>query len=210
MTTIRTAPSSDAAFDDAGFTSALTQALGSARSHGRFSDRPVPDALLHTLYDWTRWGPTSMNCQPLRVCFVASADARAQLADCVYDSNRAKILSAPVCAVLGMDLDFAAQLPRLFPHKTDAQAYYADKPALVQATALRNSSLQAGYFIVAARLLGLDCGPMSGFDRGRVDALCWAGSSVETNLLCNLGHGDPHALRERAPRLAFDEACRIV
>src|SRR5262249_42877823 len=112
---------------------------------------------------------------PLRIRWMVSPAARARLADCVYEGNRAKVLSAPVCAVLGMDLDFVAKLARVFPHKKDAAGYYANKPALVESTAFRNSSLQCGYLIVAARLLGLDCGPMSGFHAAEVDALCWSG-----------------------------------
>ena len=186
------------------------QLFDHARTHNAFTDAPLPDATLHALYELLKWGPTSANSSPARFLFVRSAEAKARLAACMSLGNRDKTRRAPVAVIVGMDLAFHDKLPQLFPH-TDARPWFtAMSPAEREATALRNSSLQGGYLILAARALGLDCGPMSGFDRARVDAGFWAGTSVTTNFVCNLGHGDPAALFPRGPRLAFHEACRIV
>ncbi len=187
----------------------LDIACQDAHTHAQFLDKPVDESLLRSIYESMRWGPTSMNCQPLRIKFFVSEERRAALAECVYAGNRGKILSAPVCAVMGMDLDFPATLPTLFAHKTDAQDYYAGKPDLVESTALRNSSLQAGYFVIAARMSGLDCGPMSGFDTAKVDSLCWTGTRIRTNMLCNLGYGKPGKPYSRNPRHPFEEVCNV-
>lgn len=181
-----------------------------ARTCSRWLPQAVDDALLRELYRLASLGPTSMNSQPMRLQFAVSAAARERLAACVNPGNVDKVRSAPVVAIVGQDLAFVEQLAVLFAHKTDARSYYDGKPDVVASTALRNSSLQGGYLILAARLLGLDCGPMSGFDAARVDREFWAGSTVRTNFLCALGHGDRTALRERPPRLAFEQACAIV
>jgi 3-hydroxypropanoate dehydrogenase len=181
-----------------------------ARTHGHWQARAVDPALLHDLYRLAACGPTSMNTQPMRLKFVVSAEAKSRLLACVNPGNVAKTQAAPVVAIIGQDLAFPDHLPRLFAHKTDARSYYDGKPDITASTALRNSSLQGGYLILAARLLGLDCGPMSGFDAAAVDREFWAGSSVRTNFLCNLGYGDPTALKPRPPRLAFGEACEIL
>ncbi|MEW6693667.1 putative malonic semialdehyde reductase RutE [Tepidimonas thermarum] len=186
------------------------QLFDNARTHNAWQDRPVPDALLHRLYDWMKWGPTSANCSPARIVFVTSPEAKARLLPCLSEGNRAKTAAAPVTAIIGMDLAFYEKLPQLFPHNPQARTWFEGQPEVIQATALRNASLQGGYFIMAARALGLDCGPMSGFDAAAVDAVFWAGTTVRTNFLCNLGYGDPAGLFPRSPRLAFDEACRIV
>ncbi len=188
---------------------ALDLAFASARTQNLFQERPVAPALLRKLYEQVRFGPTSMNSQPMRVKLLVSREKREALAACVYPGNRDKVLSAPVVAVIGMDLDFPATLAKVFPHKTDAAAYYAGKPALVEATAFRNSSLQAAYLIIAARLLGLDCGPMSGFDHAQVDTLCWKGTTVKTNMLCNLGYGRHDTVFARSPRHEFDEVWHV-
>lgn len=185
------------------------QLFDQARTHNGFTDRPVPEATLRQLYELMRWGPTSANCSPARIVFVSSAEAKARLLECVSAGNLEKTRQAPVTAVIGMDMDFYEQLPQLFPH-ADARSWFAGKPEAIQATAFRNSSLQGGYFIMAARALGLDCGPMSGFDAAKVDAAFWAGTEVRTNFLCNLGHGDADKLFARSPRLDFDTACRIA
>jgi 3-hydroxypropanoate dehydrogenase len=181
-----------------------------ARTASRWLPRPVAAAVLRELYALLKFGPTSMNSQPMRVQFVVSAAAKERLVVCLNPGNVAKTQSAPVVAIVGQDLDFAQRLPVLFAHKTDAQSYYEGKPDLVASTALRNSSLQGGYLIVAARLLGLDCGPMSGFDAAKVDQAFWAGTSIRTNFLCSLGFADPSQNKPRPPRLEFDEVCRIV
>ncbi len=187
----------------------LDQLFRSARTHNAWLERPVSEALLRELYDLARWGPTSANCSPLRIVFVSSAPARERLAACMSPGNRDKTRQAPVTAVLGMDMAFYDRLPQLFPH-VDARAWFAGKPALIESTAFRNSSLQGAYFILAARALGLDCGPMSGFDADQVNAEFFAGTSVKVNFVCSLGYGDRDQLFPRSPRLSFDEACQVV
>lgn len=181
-----------------------------ARTHHTWHDQPVAEATLRRLYELASMGPTSMNTQPMRLQFVRSAEARQRLLACVSPGNVEKTRTAPVVAIVGMDHAFFEQLPRVFPHKADARAVFEGKPELIAGTAMRNSSLQGGYLILAARLLGLDCGPMSGFDAAAVDREFWAGTSVRTNFLCNLGYGVAESLQPRQPRLAFDEACRLV
>jgi 3-hydroxypropanoate dehydrogenase len=185
------------------------QLFDNARSHNGFTDEPVSEAELRRIYDLMKWGPTSANSSPARIAFVASAEAKAKLLECVSPGNVAKTRSAPVTAIIGMDLAFYEKLPVLFPH-ADARSWFLGKKAHADATAFRNASLQGGYFILAARAVGLDCGPMSGFDTAKVDAAFWAGTTVTTNFICNLGHGDPSKLFGRSPRLPFEEACRIV
>jgi 3-hydroxypropanoate dehydrogenase len=181
-----------------------------ARSHGHWLPQPVAPELLRELFELVKCGPTSMNCQPLRLIFVQSAAARERLLACMNPGNVEKTRAAPVVVILGQDHGFPDRLATLFPHKADARAYYDGKPDVVAATALRNSSLQGGYLMMAARLLGLDCGPMSGFDAAAVDREFWGGTKVRTNFLCNLGHGDARLLKPRAPRLGFDEVCRFA
>lgn len=179
-----------------------------ARTHNGFTPDPVPGAQLRQLYDLMKWAPTSANSSPARFVFVASPAAQARLLACVSPGNVEKTRSAPVTAIIGIDMAFHEKLPQLFPH-ADAKSWFVGKKEFADATAFRNASLQGGYFILAARAIGLDCGPMSGFDAARVDAEFWAGTSVRTNFLCNLGHGDPSKLFARSPRLTFEEACRI-
>ncbi len=167
------------------------------------------DDTLRELYELLKWGPTSANTSPARFQFVRSAEAKARLMECVAPGNQPKVASAPVTAIIGMDMAFYEQLPRLFPH-VDARAWFVGNDALIQATAFRNSSLQGAYLMMAARALGLGCGPMSGFDAGKLDAAFWAGTTVKTNFVCTLGHGDPSKLMPRSPRLGFDEACQLV
>jgi 3-hydroxypropanoate dehydrogenase len=183
------------------FTDAHTQ-------YGYLPD-PVADEQLHALYDLMKWGPTAANSTPARLCFVKSAEAKEKLVACMAPGNVRKVQQAPVTVIVGMDMAFYEHLPVLFPH-TDARAWFAGKPEAIESTAFRNSSLQGGYLILAARALGLDCGPMSGFDAAAVDAAFWAGTSVKTNFVCTLGKGDPAQLKPRNPRLAFEQACRIA
>jgi len=185
------------------------QLFDNARTQNGFWPDPVPEATLRRLYDLMKWGPTSANCSPARIVFVTTPEAKARLLPAMSAGNLEKTRDAPVTAIIGMDLAFVDTLPRLFPH-VDARPWFAGKPEFIEATAFRNSSLQGGYFIIAARALGLDCGPMSGFDAATVDAAFWAGTSVKTNFVCNLGHGDPSKVFARSPRLAFEEACRIA
>lgn len=187
----------------------LDQLFRTARTHNGWLDKPVPDSLLTELHDLMKWGPTSANCWPLRVVFVKSPEAKARLMPLLMEGNRAKTGAAPVVAILGMDLDFPETLPKLFPH-TDAKSWFVGNAPLIEATAFRNSSLQGAYFMLAARALGLDCGPMSGFDADRVNAAFFAGTHVKVNFICNLGYGDPAALFPRSPRPDFADVCTIL
>jgi 3-hydroxypropanoate dehydrogenase len=184
------------------------QLFDNARSHNGFRAEAIPESLLRQLWDLTKWGPTSANCSPIRLQFVISPEAKEKLVACVSAGNAEKTRAAPVTAVIGMDMEFYEKLPQLFPH-ADAKAWFTGNDGMIKATAFRNSSLQGAYLIIAARALGLDCGPMSGFDGDKVDAAFWAGTKVKTNFICNLGHGDPTKLFGRSPRLSFEEACRI-
>ena len=180
------------------------------RSFNTWKATPVGDATLRRLYDLVKMGPTSTNCTPLRLKFVRSPEAKARLIAALFPTNQAKAQAAPVTAVLGMDIGFAATMTRLFAHAPAARENYIANPALARETAFRNSSIQGGYFILAARALGLDCGPMSGFDKAAMDAVFWAGSGIETNFVCNLGYGRREDLFPRNPRLEFDEACEFL
>jgi 3-hydroxypropanoate dehydrogenase len=181
-----------------------------ARTHSVWLDKPVDDALLAQVYDLAKMGPTSANMCPMRVVFVKSKAAKEQLKPALSTGNVDKTMSAPVTAIIGMDVHFYEQLPKLFPH-VDARAWFKDLPEnVLEYMALRNGSLQAGYFLLAARSLGLDCGPMSGFDNAKVDAMFFGGTTVKSNFLCNLGHGDAAKLHPRSPRLSFEEACQIA
>ena len=185
------------------------QLFTEARTQNGYLDQPLPDSQLLALYDLLKWGPTSANCSPARFVFVRGAQAKATLAACVSPGNAPKVAQAPVTAIIGMDMAFYDKLPQLFPH-TDARAWFIGKPELIEATAFRNSSLQGAYLMLAARSLGLGCGPMSGFDAAKVDAAFWAGSTVKTNFICTLGHGNPAKVLPRSPRLAFEEACQLA
>jgi 3-hydroxypropanoate dehydrogenase len=181
-----------------------------ARTHNAWQDRPVDDALLAQVYDLAKMGPTSANMCPMRVVFVKSPEAKEKLKPALDAGNVDKTMSAPVTAVIGMDVHFYEKMPKLFPH-ADAKAWFKDLPEnVLEYVALRNSSLQGGYFMLAARSLGLDCGPMSGFNNAKVDTAFFAGTTVKSNFLCNLGHGEPTKLYPRSPRLGFEEACRIA
>ena len=184
------------------------QLFDRARTHNGFTAEPVSDDQLRRIYDLMKWAPTSANSSPARILFVRSPAAKARLLGCVSPGNVAKTRAAPVTAIIGMDLAFYEKLPFLFPH-ADAKSWFVGKKEFADATAFRNSSLQGGYFIIAARAIGLDCGPMSGFDAAKIDEEFWAGTTVRTNFICNLGHGEPAKLHPRNPRLPFDEACRI-
>lgn len=185
------------------------QLFTEARTQNGYQSDPVSDETLHQLYDLLKWGPTAANGEPARFVFVRSAEAKARLIECVAPGNVSKVTQAPVTAIIGMDLEFYEHLPKLFPH-TDARAWFVGKDEAIRSSAMRNSSLQGAYLIMAARALGLDCGPMSGFDGAKVDAAFWSGTKVTTNFICALGHGEPSKVMPRLPRLAFDEACRLA
>lgn len=188
---------------------ALATLFADAHTAYGWTDRPVEPALLHTLYDLVKVGPTSANSSPARFAFCTSVAARERLAACVSANNAPRVRAAPVTVVIGMDMLFYDRLPELFPY-AEARSWFAHDPVVAIATALRNSSLQGAYLIVAARALGLDAGPMSGFDKDAVDAAFWAGTTVETNFLCSLGYAD-HALdNPRPPKLGFEDAAQIL
>lgn len=188
---------------------ALDTLFLSARTHNAWQDRPVDDALLRRLHDLCRMGPTSANCSPMRVVFVRSAEAKERLRPALSAGNVEKTMAAPVTAVIAYDMRFYEHLPKLFPH-ADARPWFEGKDDLVAATAFRNGSLQGAYLIMAARALGLDCGPMSGFDAAKVDAAFFPDGRFRANFLCNLGYGDGSQLFPRSPRFDFDEACAII
>jgi 3-hydroxypropanoate dehydrogenase len=185
------------------------QLFDHARTHNGFTAGPVPEAVLRQLYDLMNWGPTSANCSPARIVFVTTPEAKEKLLPAMTPGNLDKTRAAPVTAIIGMDTAFYEKLPQLFPH-ADAKAWFVGNQPMIDATAFRNSSIQGGYFIMAARALGLDCGPMSGFDAAKVDAAFWAGTSVKTNFIVNIGHGDAAKLFGRSPRLSFEEACQVA
>lgn len=196
-----------------------------ARTHTAWLDKPVSDDTLRELYELMKWGPTSANCCPARILFLRTPEAKNRLIPALAPGNVDKTLHAPVTAVIGYDGKFYELLPKLFPH-ADARSWFADTPELAEVTARRNSSLQGAYFMLAARAVGLDCGPMSGFDQAKVDheffpagrsttdeEFCleyFPDSHIKTNFLCNLGYGDPAKLFPRSPRLDFDEACKLL
>ena len=189
---------------------ALDVILRQARTRNGWQKRPVPVELLRQIHADAAFGPTSVNCQPLRVVFVTSDEAKSRLAPLLAEGNRAKALASPVIAILGHDLDFPATLPRLFPHAPAARTWFEGNAPHIAETAFRNGTLQAAWFMVAARAHGLDCGPMSGFDAQAVTKEFFAGTEVKANFICSLGYGSDENLFPRSPRLGFDEACRIV
>lgn len=188
---------------------ALDTLFRSARTHNAFQDRPVTDDTLRDVYDLLRFGPTSANSSPARFVFVRSAEGKARLEPALSAGNRAKTMAAPVTAIVAYDPKFFDLLPKLFPH-TDARSWFAGNDALAATTAFRNGTLQGAYLIMAARAVGLDCGPMSGFDTAKVDAEFFAENGYKSNFLINLGYGDPAGLFPRSPRLSFDEACTLA
>ena len=189
---------------------ALDQIFLDAHTHNKWTDKPVPDALLRTLVATTIMGPTSANSLPARIVFVTSPEAKKRLEPLLAENNRAKTMQAPVTAIIGYDLRFYENLIKTFPHNPDARSWFEGSPAHAEANAFRNSSLQGAYLIIAARALGLDCGPMSGFDAAGVDREFFPGGRIKSNFICALGYGDPAGVRPRGPRLGFDEMARIV
>ena len=189
---------------------ALDQLFHDAHTLNAWQDKPVADELLQQLYDALRMAPTSMNCSPARIVFVKTPTAKAKLDSALMEGNRAKSMAAPVTAIIAYDTRFFEQLPKLFPPNPKARDMFAGNAALADITAFRNGTLQGAYLLLAARALGLDCGPMSGFDNAKVDELFFAGTSYKSNFLCNLGYGNAKGIYPRAPRLSFAEACSIA
>jgi len=186
----------------------LDQLFHSARTQNKWQDRPVPDSMLQELYDLLKWGPTSANGMPARFVFVRTAEGKEKLRPALSAGNMDKTMTAPVITIVAHDLKFYDRLPYLFRH-ADARSWFAGNERLAETTAFRNGTLQGAYLIMAARSLGLDVGPMSGFDNAKVDAAFFAGTDWRSNFLVNLGYGDPSGLFDRSPRLSFDEACRL-
>jgi 3-hydroxypropanoate dehydrogenase len=181
-----------------------------ARTHNGWLDKPVPDSVLHEIYDLVKYGPTSMNTQPMRLLFLRTAAAKERLRPYLAPANVDKTMTAPITAIVGHDLAFHEHLPKLFPHNPNAKSVFEGKLPLIQTTAFRNGSLQGAYFIIAARALGLDCGPMSGFDNAEVDREFFADTQVKSNFLCNLGYGDHSKLFARSPRHDFPSVCAVL
>jgi len=206
MQSLDTVSSAPRRIDD----SALGQLFLDARTHNGWLDKPVPDSMLRELYDIVKFGPTSMNTQPMRLVFLRTATARERLRPHLGPANVDKTMAAPVTAIVGYDLAFHEHLPTLFPHRPNAKAMFEGKLPLIEATGFRNGSLQGAYLIIAARALGLDCGPMSGFDNAGVDAEFFRGTQVKSNFLCNLGYGDHSKVFARSPRLDFASACTLL
>ncbi|WP_130619266.1 malonic semialdehyde reductase [Dyella amyloliquefaciens] len=189
---------------------ALDQLFRSARTYNAWLPKAVSDEQLHQLYELAKFGPTSANSSPMRLVFVKSQEAKAKLSPFLSEGNRAKTMAAPVTAIVATDHEFYEKLPQLFPH-ADARSWFAGNQPLIDVTAFRNGTLQGAYVMMAARSLGLDCGPMSGFDNAGVDAAFFAGTTIKANFLVNIGYGDASRdLFPRSPRLSFDEACRIA
>lgn len=188
--------------------SALNQIFHDARSFNRWQDKPVSRKQIEAIYDTFKFGPTSANCSPARILFLSSAEAKARLKPHLIDSNVEKVMTAPVVAIIGYDLEFYDKIPELFPHNPDAKHWFKGNDPLIKETAFRNGTLQGAYLMIAARAHGLDCGPMSGFSPDGVTEAFFAGTSVRANFLCGLGYGDPTSIFERSPRLSFDQACQ--
>ncbi|KNY35314.1 MULTISPECIES: malonic semialdehyde reductase [unclassified Agrobacterium] len=188
---------------------ALATLFTEARTHNGWTDKPVSDETLGALYDLTKMGPTSANCSPGRFVFVRSPEAKEKLRPALSSGNLEKTMAAPVTVIAAIDSEFYEKLPMLFPH-ADARSWFTSSPAVAEETAFRNGTLQAGYLILAARALGLDTGAMSGFDKGKVDAAFFAGTTWKSNFLINLGHGDPSKLFGRLPRLGFEDTCVLA
>ena len=187
---------------------ALDQLFRAARTFRVWRDQPVSDETLRAVYDLMKWGPTASNSSPARIVFVKSPAAKERLKPALDAGNIEKTMAAPATAIVAYDLEFHTKMPVLSPG-TDVKKTFIDQPDVTLATATRNGSLQGAYLMLAARALGLDCGPMSGFDNAKIDAAFFPGGTIKSNFLCNLGYGDPEKLRPRGPRLSFDEACRI-
>ncbi|MBB65583.1 MAG: malonic semialdehyde reductase [Waddliaceae bacterium] len=194
-----------AAIDEASIATLFTD----ARTHNKWQNKTVEDTILKKVHEVCRMGPTSANCCPMRIIFVKSADARERLRPSIAEGNLEKTMTAPVTAILANDFEFYEKLPQLFPH-ADARSWFVGNEELIKETAKTNGTLQAAYFMITARAFGLDCGPMAGFDKEKVNQEFFSGTSIRANFLCNLGYGDPEGLHPRSPRFTFDEVCSII
>jgi 3-hydroxypropanoate dehydrogenase len=189
----------------------LDQLFRTARTFNAWEDRTVSEHVVHELYNLLKWGPTSANSTPARFVWVQSPEGKAQLASLAMEANRPKILAAPLTVIIGNDLGFPDAMPKLFPARGEMmRQMFLQKPDVTEVTAMRNGSLQGAYLIIAARALGLDCGPMSGFDNAAVDQAFFAGTRIQSNFICCVGHGKPDSVHPRNPRLTFEEAGRFA
>lgn len=184
--------------------------FSNARTYNDWQSKGVSNKILNELYDLMKFGPTSANCSPSRIIFIKSPEAKERLKPFIIESNLEKTMTAPVTAIIAFDIDFHKHLPKLFPHDLDAQNWFNYSQEVAYTNAFRNSSIQGGYFIIAARMLGLDCGPMSGFDQNGLDKEFFPNSSIKSNFLCNIGYGDSTNIFKRSPRFEFDEVCEIL
>ena len=184
--------------------------FSNARTYNDWQRKGVSNKILNELYDLMKFGPTSANCSPSRIIFIKSPEAKERLKPFIIESNLEKTMTAPVTAIIAFDIDFHKHLPKLFPHDLEAQNWFNYSQEVAYTNAFRNSSIQGGYFIIAARMLGLDCGPMSGFDQNGLDKEFFPNSSIKSNFLCNIGYGDPTNIFKRSPRFEFDEVCEIL
>lgn len=189
---------------------ALDLLFDEARTVNGWIDREVSDAQIEKIFDLMKMAPTSANCSPARFVILRSMEAKERVAPMLYGSNRDKTLAAPACVIVGHDLNFYEQLEFLFPQDPKAASWFTSSPELAEETAFRNSSLQGAYMMMAARALGLDCGPMSGFDNKAVDAEFFANSTIKSNFICNIGYGDPETVFKRLPRFSFDDICDVL
>ena len=190
----------------------LDRVFRKGRSQNGWLNEPVSDEQLKQVYELMKWGPTSVNCSPARIVFVRSESGKAKLKDALSPGNVDKCMTAPVLAVIGYETRFYDDLPRLFPHNPAVKSWFegAEKSDFAETTAFRNGTLQGGYLIAAARAVGLDCGPMSGFDNAKVDAAVFTGTSIKSNFICGLGRGDSTRVFPRSPRLSFEEVCKVI
>ena len=189
---------------------ALDQIFRAARTQNAWTDAPVSETMLRAVYDLARLGPTAANASPARFVFLTSPEAKQRLSPYLSEGNRAKTMKAPAVVIIANDAAFYEKIPQLFPHAPAAGDWFASDPKGAEVSAMRNGSLQGAYFIVAARALGLDCGPMSGFDNAGVDREFFAGTSIRSNFICAVGIGDPAAVFPRLPRLSFEDACQVL
>jgi 3-hydroxypropanoate dehydrogenase len=190
--------------------SALNQLFDGARTYNQWSDKPVNEKTIHELYDHLKWGPTSANCCPARFVWVRSAEGKAKLGALAMEPNRPKILAAPVTVIIAHDLAFPETLPKLFPERAKAMQQFFNQPGMAEVNAMRNGTLQGAYLIIGARALGLDCGPMSGFENAGVDAAFFSDTTIKSNFICSIGYGVPGTPYPRNPRLTFEEACQFA
>ena len=181
-----------------------------ARSYNTWADTPISDVNIQAIYELMKWGPTSANCSPARFVWVRSPEAKEKLAACVSQGNTQKVLPASATVIVAYDLEFYERIPELFPHNPGAKDWFSGSAAVAEATAFRNGTLQGAYLMLAARSLGFDCGPMSGFDNAAVDDAFFAGTTVKSNFICAIGKGTTEQLFDRSPRLAFDDANQVL